>query len=66
MCVSVARVLITTGMIWTPYDLINKFYSFNIATVDVIVSRHDLKIEVCHRKPYKTKSSLFKPLLSLL
>ena len=45
-------------MIWTPYDWLNKFYSF------CVVSRHGLTIEA-HRKnqPNKSKLALYKPLL---
>ena len=33
------RLLITSGMIWTIYDWLNKFYSFYMATVVIIGSR---------------------------
>ena len=53
MCVCVClcvcpppRLLITSGMIWTPYDWLNKFYSFYMVTAVVIGSRHGLRIEV--------------------
>ena len=51
VCVSVSapRLLITSGMMWTPYDWVNKFYSFYMATAFVIgCSRHGLRIEA-HR-----------------
>ena len=39
MCVCPApRLLITSGMIWTPYDWLNKFYSFYMATLVSILS----------------------------
>ena len=51
VCVSVCalRPIITSDVIWTPYDWLNKFYNFYMAAVVVIISRHDLKIEVLHR-----------------
>ena len=53
------RLLITTGMIgmiWTPYDWLNKFYSFCMAAVVRIVSSHGLTIEMRHRnQPNKSK-----------
>ena len=42
MCVCVCpppRLLISSGMIWTIYDWLNKFYSFYMATVVIIDSR---------------------------
>ena len=55
-------VLIVSGMIWTPYDLLKKFYSFYAAVVD-IVDRHGLTIETyCRNQPNK----IYKPMLSLL
>ena len=43
-------------MIWIPYDWLNKYYSFCIAAIVGIVSRHRLKIEACHRnQPNKSK-----------
>ena len=39
VCVCVLlRILIISGVIWTPYDWLNKFYSF-IAAIVGIVSR---------------------------
>ena len=65
-CMSVCllpRLLITSGVIWTP----NKFCSFCMAAVVVIVGKHGLRIVVhCENQPYKTKVSLYKPLLSPL
>ena len=39
------RLLITSGMICTPYDLLSNFYSFYMAAVVDIVSRHSLSID---------------------
>ena len=47
ICVSAPRLLITSGMIWTSYDWLNKLYSFYMATAFVINSRRGLRIEVC-------------------
>ena len=38
VCLS-ARLLITSGVMWTPYDWLNKFYNFYLASVVSIVSR---------------------------
>ena len=45
MCVP-PRLLITSDMIWTPYDWLNKFYSLYIAAIVSIISRHDFTIEI--------------------
>ena len=39
------RLLITSGMIWTPYDCLNKLYSFYMAAEVVIGSRRGLRIK---------------------
>ena len=53
------RLLITNGMIWTPYDWLNKGYSLYMPTVVVISDGHGLRIEACHRsQPDKSKLSL--------
>ena len=39
------RLLITSGMIWTPYDWLNKFYSFYMAAEVVISSGRGLRIK---------------------
>ena len=45
MCVCPpSRLLITSGVIWTPYDCLNKFYSCYMATVVVIVNGRGLGI----------------------
>ena len=51
MCVSVylPRGYNTSGMIWTPYDWLNKLYSFYMAAVVIIGSRHGLTISLCYR-----------------
>ena len=49
VCVSVClplRLLITSGVIWTPYDWLNKFYSCHMATVVVIFNGRVLGIGV--------------------
>ena len=35
----------TSGVIWTPYDWLNKFYSFYMAAVVVIGSGHGLRMK---------------------
>ena len=46
MCVCpLPRLLITSGVIWTPYDWLNKFYSFYMAAVVIIGSGRGLRIE---------------------
>ena len=60
------RLLVTSGMIWTPYDWLNKGYSFYMAAVVIINSGCGLRIEVhCRNQPNKSKLSLYKPFLSL-
>ena len=50
MCVCLPlRLLIISGMIWTPYDWLNKFYSYYMATVVVIVNGLGLGIGTHHR-----------------
>ena len=52
VCVCVCpppRLLITSSMIWTPYDWLNKFYSCYMAIVVVIINGRDLGIDTCHR-----------------
>ena len=47
MCVFVCpppRLLITSGMIWTPYGWLNKFYSCYMATVVAIVNGMALEL----------------------
>ena len=43
------RLLISSGMIWTPYDWLNKHYNFYMAAVVVIGDGCGLRIEVCRR-----------------
>ena len=53
-------------MIWTPYDWLNKYYSFCIAAIVDIVSRRGLRIGARHRnQPNKSKLAMYKPLLRL-
>ena len=69
VCVSVCsppRLVITGGMIWTPYDWLKKYYNFCVAAIVGIVSRHGLRIEAHRRnQPNKSKLVLYKPLLRL-
>ena len=54
----------TSGVIWTPYDWLNKFYSFCMGAIVGFVSRHGLTIEAHGRnQPNKSKVALYKPLL---
>ena len=51
---------------WTPYDWLNKDYSFYKAAVVIIGGGCGLRIEAHHRnQPIKSKLLLYKPLLSL-
>ena len=43
------NLLITSGVIWTPYDWLNKFYSCYMTTVVSIVNGCGLGIDTCHR-----------------
>ena len=57
----VLRLLITSDMIWTPYDWLKKFYSFHMAATVGIVSRHGLTVEGhCINQPNKCKLALCK------
>ena len=42
------RLLITSGVMWTTYDWLNKFYSSYMATVVITVNGHGLSIDT-HR-----------------
>ena len=42
------RLLIISGVIWTPYDWLNKFYSCYMATVVVIVNGRGLGFGTRH------------------
>ena len=65
VCLS-PKLLITSGMIWTSYDWLNKFYSFYMAAVVDIISRHGLRIDARHtNQPYKNKLELYKPLIHI-
>ena len=48
MCVrlSALRLLITSGVIWTPNDWLNKFYNCYMATVAIIVNGCRLDIDM--------------------
>ena len=43
------RLLINSGVIWTSYDWLNKFYSCYMATVVIIVNGRDLGIGALRR-----------------
>ena len=61
MCVSTPE---ASGMIWTPYDWLNKIYSFYVAAVVGIVSRCGLIIEAyCRNQLNKSKLAMCKPLI---
>ena len=65
VCMS-APEAITSGVIWTPYDWLNKFYSFYMTAVVVIDDGHGLTVEARRiNQPNKSKLSLYKLLLSL-
>ena len=55
------RLLITSGMIWSQYDWLNKFYSFYMAAIVGIISKHSPTIEAHHREhPNKSHEFTFK------
>ena len=52
VCVRVCvppRLLITSGVMWTPYNWLNKFYSCYMATVVIIVNGRGLGISTRSR-----------------
>ena len=54
----------TNGMIWTPSDWLNKFYSFCTAAIVSIIGKGSLRNEASHRnQSNKSKLALYKPLL---
>ena len=61
------RLVIASGVMWhdmDPYDWLNKFYSFYVAAIVGIISRHGLRIEAHHRnQSSKSKLSLYKSIL---
>ena len=65
MCVCVCvcpplRLLITSGVIWTPHDWLNKGYCFYMAAVVIIGDGCGLIFEAHHRnQPIKSKLSLY-------
>ena len=62
--VSAQRILLTSGVIWTSYDWLNKFYSFYIAAVVDIVNGCDLSIDVrCRNQPNKSKVALYNSII---
>ena len=66
LCVFVSLspgLLLTSGMIWTPYDWLNNFYTVYVAAVVGIVRRCGLStdINVHHEnQPNKCKIALYK------
>ena len=49
---------------WTPYDWLNKFYSFCMPAIVCIDNRRGLRIEARRRTPpNKSKLALYKPLV---
>ena len=54
------------GVIWTPYDWLNKGHSFYMAAVVIIGDGRGFRIEAHHRnQPNKSNLSLYKLLISL-
>ena len=51
----------TSDVIWTPYDWVNKLYSFYVATVVSIISGRGLSIDTCHKS--QPNKWLYKPLI---
>ena len=45
VCVSAPRLLITSGVMWTPYDWLKKVYSFYMAIAVIISSRRGFRIK---------------------
>ena len=66
-CVRVSpspRLLITSGVMWTPYDWLNKLYSFCMVAIVSIIGRRGIKIEAYHRsQPNKGKVALYNLLI---
>ena len=59
------RLLVTSSVMWTPYDWLNKFYSCYMVVVVIIDDWHGLRIEALDiNQPNKSKLSLHKPSLS--
>ena len=48
VCVCPQGLLITSRMIWTPYDCLNKGYSFYMPAVVVIDDGRSIRIKVYH------------------
>ena len=61
LCVSALEaIIITSGMIWTPYYWLTKGYNFYMAAVVIIGGGHCLRIEQRWRnQPSKSKPSLY-------
>ena len=57
------RLLLTSGMIWTPYDWLNNFYTFYVAAVVGIASRYGLGVDINvqhDNQPNKHRITLYK------
>ena len=55
------RIFITSDVMWIPYDWLNNFYSFYVAVVVSIISRHGLSTDAHHKnQPNKCKLALYK------
>ena len=55
------RLIITSGLIWTTYYWLNKFYSFYVSAVVGTVSRCGFRIDVHHEnQSNKCKLALYK------
>ena len=56
--------LMTTDVVHTSYDRLSKVYSFTLAAVVDVISRHDHRIDVRHRnQPNKRNPALYKLLV---
>ena len=62
VCLSVPRLLVTSGMIWMPYDWFKKSYSFYKAAIVGIVSRCGLSMDArCENQPNKHNVAVYMP-----
>ena len=48
VCVCTRALLITSGVIWTTHNWLNKFYSCYMGTIVIIVNGHGLGIDTRH------------------
>ena len=64
MCVCLPpRLLISSGVILTPYNRLNKFYNFSLAAVFRIVSECGLSIDEHHTNQPNVSNLVFHKLL---